>query len=145
MACTAAQAAAQPLGYDDARHLLGRTSFAATPTEVDTYSRLTREQAVERLLAGNRARAATPPPRWVSEPFDSLRRLRNANQEERQVLQRQRREEGIELRVWWLEDMRITASPLTEKMTLFWHNHFVSSDQKVRSSTLSSCYGGVPL
>ena len=136
VACTAAQAAAQPLGYDDARHLLGRTSFAATPTEVDTYSRLTREQAVERLLAGNRARAATPPPRWVSEPFDSLRRLRNASQEERQVLQRQRREEGIELRAWWLEEMRITASPLTEKMTLFWHNHFVSSDQKVRSPQL---------
>ena len=24
-----------------------------------------------------------------------------------------------------------TPSPLTERMTLFWHNHFVSSQQKV--------------
>jgi uncharacterized protein (DUF1800 family) len=32
--------------------------------------------------------------------------------------------------------MRHTPSPLTEKMTLFWHNHFVSSDQKVRAPQL---------
>ncbi len=32
--------------------------------------------------------------------------------------------------------MRVTTSPLSEKMTLFWHNHFVSSDQKVRSPHL---------
>jgi uncharacterized protein (DUF1800 family) len=30
----------------------------------------------------------------------------------------------------------VTPSPLTEKMTLFWHNHFVSSQQKVRSPQL---------
>lgn len=134
--CAAVPAAAQQLGYDGARHLLGRTSFAATPAEVDAYSRLTREQALDRLLAGTRTRAATAPPRWVSEPFDSLRRLRNASPEERQAFQRQRREEGLELRAWWLEEMRVTATPLTEKMTLFWHNHFVSSDQKVRSPQL---------
>ena len=32
--------------------------------------------------------------------------------------------------------MLATPSPLTEKMTLFWHNHFVSSQQKVRSPQL---------
>ncbi len=86
--CAVAQAAAQPLGYDDAWHLLGRTSFAATPAEVETYSRLTREQAVERLLGGVRAGAATAPPRWTAEPFESLRRIRAMSQEERQALQR---------------------------------------------------------
>jgi uncharacterized protein (DUF1800 family) len=32
--------------------------------------------------------------------------------------------------------MLATASPLTERMTLFWHNHFVSSQQKVRPARL---------
>jgi uncharacterized protein (DUF1800 family) len=32
--------------------------------------------------------------------------------------------------------MLITPSPLTERMTLFWHNHFVSSQQKVRVARL---------
>ena len=33
---------------------------------------------------------------------------------------------GLELRGWWLREMVATPSPLTERMTLFWHNHFVS-------------------
>ena len=32
--------------------------------------------------------------------------------------------------------MLVTPSPLTERMTLFWHNHFVSSQQKVRFARL---------
>src|SRR2546429_404737 len=46
-----AYAASTLMGVDDARHLLHRTSFAATAAEVNTYARLTREQAIERLLA----------------------------------------------------------------------------------------------
>jgi uncharacterized protein (DUF1800 family) len=32
--------------------------------------------------------------------------------------------------------MLATPSPLTERMTLFWHNHFATSQQKVRSNQL---------
>ena len=32
--------------------------------------------------------------------------------------------------------MRVTPSPLAERMTLFWHNHFTSSQQKVRYARL---------
>lgn len=133
--CAAVQAAA-PLGYDDARHLLNRTSFAATPAEIESYARLTREQAVERLLSTSRPQHVTPAPRWTAEPFESPRRARTMSQEERQALQRERRQKGIELRAWWIDEMRVTPSPLTERMTLFWHNHFVSSDQKVHSPQL---------
>ena len=136
MLCALAHAASPVLGPDDARHLLTRTSFTASAADVAAYSRLTREEAAARLLAGARTQAATPPPRWVGEPFQSPRILRTATPEERQALQRERREKGIELRSWWLEEMRTTPSPLTEKMTLFWHNHFVSSDQKVRAPQL---------
>jgi uncharacterized protein (DUF1800 family) len=34
---------------------------------------------------------------------------------------------SLELRAWWLREMADTASPLSERMTLFWHNHFVSA------------------
>jgi uncharacterized protein (DUF1800 family) len=128
--------AASPLGIDDARHLLNRTSFASTAPEINTYARFTREQALERLLATARPQALTAPPPWTSAPFQSLRRFRTATPEERQALQRQLRDEGLQLRAWWLDEMRRTPSPLSERMTLFWHNHFVSSDQKVRSPQL---------
>jgi uncharacterized protein (DUF1800 family) len=43
---------------------------------------------------------------------------------------------GVELKNWWVTELLATASPLTERMTLFWHNHFTSSLQKVRSANL---------
>jgi beta-lactamase regulating signal transducer with metallopeptidase domain len=32
---------------------------------------------------------------------------------------------------WWAERMLLTARPLEEKMTLFWHDHFATSQEKV--------------
>ncbi len=43
---------------------------------------------------------------------------------------------GLDLRGWWLREMVATPSPLTERMTLFWHNHFVSAQPKVRYTQL---------
>jgi len=42
----------------------------------------------------------------------------------------------IALQAWWINNMETTKSPLTEKMTLFWHNHFVSEMKKVKNPTL---------
>jgi hypothetical protein len=35
---------------------------------------------------------------------------------------------------WWLHRMLYTPHPLREKMTLFWHNHFATSNRKVRNA-----------
>lgn len=37
-----------------------------------------------------------------------------------------------EMKVWWLDKMISEDFPLREKMTCFWHNHFVSTYQKVK-------------
>jgi uncharacterized protein (DUF1800 family) len=136
--CAAASTAvaAEPLGFDHARHLLNRTSFAANVDDVATFARLTREQAADRLLAWTAKPRVTQPPAWVDEPFESLRRVRTLSVEERMQFRREQIRKGIELREWWLQEMLTTPSPLGEKMTLFWHNHFVSSQQKVRSPLL---------
>ena len=41
------------------------------------------------------------------------------------------REQGRQLRNWWVEEMIVTDQPLVERMTLFWHNHFTSALRKV--------------
>ena len=120
------------LGFDSARHLLARTGFAAAPADIETYARLTREQAVDRLLAQAGVPRVTPPPAWVNEPVTPGSRVRAMSVEERQTWQRNNVARGLEMRGWWLQEMVATPSPLTEKMVLFWHNHFVSSQQKVR-------------
>ena len=131
----ATQVSAVPMGPDDARLLLSRTGFAATADSVKIWSQLSREQAVDRLLADSRTTPITPPPGWVSE-FVPRRQFRDATDAEKKELQRRELTKSLELRAWWLQEMLLTPSPLTERMTLFWHNHFVSSQQKVKSPVL---------
>jgi len=123
------------MGAADARHLLNRTGFDAHLDEVGEYARLSRREAVERVLAGAQTTARARPPEWVSE-WQSPRRIRQMSAEERQALFRDLIEKGLQLKAWWLAEMLTTASPLTERMTLFWHNHFTSSLQKVRAPGL---------
>lgn len=124
--------AATPLGFDEARHLLARTSFAATPAEIEHFAGMTRERAADTLLTWTEKPRITPPPAWVQEPVLAASKLRAMGDEERRAFQRQNNTRGLEMRGWWLQEMVATPSPLTEKMVLFWHNHFVSSQQKVR-------------
>src|SRR5207302_5124078 len=37
-------------------------------------------------------------------------------------------------RAWWLYRMLYTPHPLREKLTLFWHNHFATSNSKVNNA-----------
>jgi uncharacterized protein (DUF1800 family) len=120
------------MGFDEARHLLNRSGFGASPGEIAEFSMLTREQAVERLLRPARTVAAQPVPAWVNEAITPPRQLRDAGESARKAFQQEQVRRGFELRGWWLAEMIVTPSPLVERMTLFWHNHFVSSQQKVR-------------
>lgn len=129
----AGTALAKPMGEGDARHLLNRTGFGAPPASVTAYARLSREQAVERLLASARTVPTLAPP---AQSFANMARIRSLGEEEKQAALREEFRRGAEMRAWWLQEMVTTPSPLTERMTLFWHNHFVSSQQKVKSGKL---------
>jgi uncharacterized protein (DUF1800 family) len=131
----AAAAQAAGMGTADARHLLRRTGFDAPPAEVARFAQLTHEQAVDRILAGTHQEARTPLPPEVLEWTDP-RTLRGMSPEERKAFQQDLRRRVLALKGWWLDEMVTTDSPLTERMTLFWHNHFTSSIQKVRSPAL---------
>jgi len=130
---------AEGMGEADARHLLARTGFSPTVAEIREFAALSRTQAVERLLAAVRTEPITPLPAGINDfiPLPKLRAMRqNATEEERKRFVREQIEQGLALRAWWLQEMRNTDSPFTERMTLFWHNHFVSSQQKVKSTAL---------
>ncbi len=131
-----AQAPSPTLSAGDARHLLVRTGFAALPAEIAKFQGLARAEAVRRLLAETRTEAVTPPPTWTREVGDLRPPGRMASPEERRAWLRKRVAEGLELTGWWYREMAATPSPLTERMTLFWHNHFTSAFRKVRAPVL---------
>ncbi len=53
----------------------------------------------------------------------------------RQRAQQLRQQEAT-LTSWWLDRMVAAQAPLAERITWFWHGHFATSDQKVRSPRL---------
>ena len=92
------------MGFDQARHLLNRTSFAAQPAEIEDYAKLSREQAVDRLLAETRRVAAYPAPAWTAK-YERIFRP-DMTQEERMLANRRELvERGLELRTWWVAEM----------------------------------------
>ena len=58
--------------------------------------------------------------------------IKKADSEQQKKLIKKQVKDANELRKWWLEKMQNEDFPLREKMTCFWHNHFVSSIQKVK-------------
>jgi uncharacterized protein (DUF1800 family) len=132
--------AASAMGFDDARHLLSRTSFGFTPAEIHALESVDYPAAIGRLLENPRREAMTPAPDWIGLGPAELRRRQQAAESERKQgvdgkkldVVRPVQEQGRELKNWWVGEMIATDQPLVERMTLFWHGHFTSSLMKVR-------------
>ena len=119
-----------------ARHLLSRTSFGAAPADIQVLLDLEPDEAVTLLIETSRTEPVTEAPEWVDEPLPERASMRSMDEEQRTEMRKLWRERGMELKTWWYAEMVATDSPLTEKMTLFWHNHFTSSLRKVKSPQL---------
>ena len=118
--------------FDDARHLLARTGFGGTPDETREWSAWDQNQAIAKLLDTVTTRAVTVPPAWINRLPPPQAERKQMGQAEKKAFREERKEESLELKAWWYRELLTTPSPLTERMTLFWHNHFTSSFQKVK-------------
>ncbi len=119
------------MGFEDARHFLSRTGFGGTPAEIRQLASKSRAQAVVEAIDGLKLQPHTKPPEWVHKPLPPRRKLKMLMGDKKAV-QMLLRTRAIDLKTWWLDEMVQTPSALTERLTLFWHNHFVTSMQKVR-------------
>ena len=129
--------------FATAAHLLNRAGFGGTPEDIERLAALTPEQAILSLINYEKIPDATANPDWAKpDPGrpDRIAALRNADPEARKTMQQEQRrierQRSIELKHWWLERMTYGPRPLQEKMTLFWHGHFATSEQKVRDAYL---------
>ncbi|MFT3992109.1 MAG: DUF1800 domain-containing protein [Luteolibacter sp.] len=147
------EAAENPWSLTDAAHLLNRAGFGGDPSEIAAFHALGRTKAVESLLNEDEALEAFPLPAWAGET-SAAQELKQRAAEQREFRlsiqsltpeaaaekrrefqkesQRVDRERTMEARDWWFRRMLVSKVPLREKMTLFWHDHFATSAQKVR-------------
>ena len=120
----------QAMGIADARHLLDRTCFGAPLEQLQEYSALTRDQAVEKLIGSLKTNSQVPLPQWSGMTFEEIRNLRKENPQSFGKTQRGWQREA---RSWWVREILATDSPLTERLVLMWHGHFTSEMRTVRS------------
>jgi len=154
--------AASDWNADRAAHLLERAGFGATPDEIARVARLTPQQAVDELVdfesLPNDLKPFDESVIWDPgmDPFPPSRAEAVRIARERGVglgetilpEGAQRRLQPVvdkffyglyanaietqRLGLWWANRMLVTRRPLEEKLTLFWHGHFATGENKVR-------------
>jgi uncharacterized protein (DUF1800 family) len=96
-------------------HLHRRAGFAATWSELHRDLKDGPGKSIDRLLRG-RARDGVP------DTFATVADRRAGGPE------------PAELKSWWVYRMYHGPDPLGERLTLLWHNHFATSNEKVRDA-----------
>ncbi|MBY0227973.1 MAG: DUF1800 domain-containing protein [Gemmataceae bacterium] len=101
-----------------AGHLLRRAGFGFTLAELDAAVKDGPARTVARLMAGGAGQEAFD--KEMASLADVVARTQDA----------------AALRAWGLARMLHSPHPLREKMSLFWHNHFATSNAKVQDTRL---------
>ena len=60
------------------------------------------------------------------------KKLKSSSPEEAKAIYKNEQQTHSDLKAWWIRKMLEDEFPLREKMTCFWHNHYVSTYQKVK-------------
>lgn len=102
---------------DKVAHLLRRFGLGASETELDYYGQKGLSGAIDRLLN-----------------FDDIEEPLKLGPEE--ITNDGRVPNIREVQGWWMMKILTTRRPLQEKMTIFWHDHFATSAQKVNQPPL---------
>ncbi|HRJ51036.1 MAG TPA: DUF1800 family protein, partial [Phycisphaerales bacterium] len=99
-------------------HLLRRAGFQPSMDEIRASLERGLPETVRMLVDGD-----APESRATTE-MEEIRRF-------------VRRSENLDaVRGWWLRRMVRTARPLQARMAVFWHGHFATSNEKVRSAPM---------
>jgi uncharacterized protein (DUF1800 family) len=100
-------------------HLHRRAGFAATWAEVQRDLKDGPAASIDRVLAGKAATAGVP------EEFRKTADLLGESAASSH--------DPARLKAWWVYRMLFGPDPLTERLTLMWHNHFATSNLKVEN------------
>jgi hypothetical protein len=89
------------LSPEEARHLLARAGYGANAAEIAELAPLSREAAVDKLLAGMRREPIVPLPEFLSRPWPRYRDFPTMTQEQRDHFIQARRLELQQIKAWW--------------------------------------------
>ncbi len=107
----------------EAAHLLRRTGFGNRIEDIKSLSARSRNKAVDQIIDYGRVNNQEMEDRLTAN-FEFLRASSPDSINDQNF-------NDAEIRAWWIFRMLLTHRPFEEKMTLFWHNFFATSLDKV--------------
>jgi len=110
-------------------HLLRRATFGPRADEVDAAERVGFDATLAGLLDPTGTAATLP--HFATDPLVDL--PRDADRTARQRAQQQLRNQVETGTTWWLDRMVTADRQFAEKLVFFWHGHWATSVEKVRS------------
>src|SRR5437868_2307249 len=108
--------ASSPWDLKKVGHLYRRAAFGGNWSELQTGLSAGPEKTIDLLLRGGPGQEQLD-----QQTAEMARTIADANN-------------GKQAPAWWLYRMLYSAHPLREKLTLFWHNHFATSNAKVNNA-----------
>ena len=105
-------------------HLLKRTLFGATLSDINYFKTLTMSQAVDQLLQPTADPVTTPLNNYGSDPTGvaSWQSWINQGLTYQDMEMNENRLDSLQC--WWIGQLLNPGRSIHEKITLFWHNHF---------------------
>jgi len=120
----------------EAEHLINRAGFGGRPEEIEALVNAGLPAAVKIVLEGRPASTSNTRT-FVASPRNR-EALKGLTDDERRAainrIRREDRKQHDEFRAYWITEMATSDHPLQEKMALFWHGYFTSSQRDVRNS-----------
>ena len=123
-----------PLTLTQARHLLRRACFNADPDRVTALVGRSVREVVEEWASEPVTTSMVPGPYWIDRLYPPL----SATTREVESFHSDNEYYIREVRMSWLNDLLLGT--LGARMTLFWHNHFVTDVNKYRWGALAYRY-----
>ncbi|MFJ1759193.1 DUF1800 family protein [Amycolatopsis sp. NPDC088138] len=115
------------------RRLHDRLGFGPRPGDLDRGFAETRDRL---LGTGADAGAAATPMPTPGAPPERPKKADKQNKAAKQQANKQLQAQSTQAALWWLDRMVAADLPSVERLTWFWHGHFATSEQKVRSPEL---------
>jgi uncharacterized protein (DUF1800 family) len=111
------------LSYKQAAHLLRRMAFGGSPSAIQNLKGAKQISAVNHLVDYQKVDTG-PLDSYLAANFPFLNAASSRGIDDQNFNE-------TELRSWWIARMLHTDRPFEEEMTLFWHNYFATSLDKV--------------
>ncbi|OLB73551.1 MAG: hypothetical protein AUI14_25950 [Actinobacteria bacterium 13_2_20CM_2_71_6] len=114
-----------------------RATFGPRADEVDAAERAGYDATLANLLTPSTVDAGaarTPAPKFETDPLVAL--AKGADRATRQKAQQDLRQQVQQIVLWWLDRLVAADHQFAEKLVFFWHGHWATSVEKVRSAVV---------